>query len=99
MVSVFVCHYRDLEFECSYKEGFLSTRTSCTTGKIASHYRHLEFEWTYDEGRALKSTRTTRTSRTTGETASHYRHLESEWSYDEGRALVNSHDSYEWCNW
>ena len=33
---------RDLEFECFYKEGFLSTRTSRTTGEIASHYRHLE---------------------------------------------------------
>ena len=47
VVGVIVCHYRDLEFECRYKGGVLSThatRTSRSTGKSASHYRHLEFE-------------------------------------------------------
>ena len=46
----------ETEFECFYKKGFLSTRmtrTSRTTGEIASRYRHLEFEWSYDEGKAL----------------------------------------------
>ena len=31
-IGAFAYHYRHLEFECCFKKGFLSTRTTCTSG-------------------------------------------------------------------
>jgi len=52
-IGAFAYHYKHLEFERCFKEGFYLTctaRMSRATGETLSHSGHFEFERSYLEG-------------------------------------------------
>ena len=74
-IGAFAYHYRHLEFERCFKEGFYSSHTSDvrvvqlvkSSGEIAYHYSYLQ------SGRVVrKGVLSTGTTRSSGEIAYHY---------------------------